>query len=123
MQQLARLVYGVFGVLALGLGTVVVFKPALALPPEAFSPLAAHLMREQGAEGIFIGLMAFWCLVHYANRRPVHFGLVLFTGLFAGIHWAEYLQGRRQLWSPLANSLPFLLFLVTAPFKNSPKRP
>ena len=120
MKNLARLVYGVFGVLAIGLGIVAVFKPALALPGEAFSPLTAHLTQEQGSEGVFIGLMAFWCLFHFDHRRPVHFGLVLFTGLFAGIHWAEYLHGRRPLMSPLANSVPFLLFQVTAPFKNAP---
>jgi hypothetical protein len=122
MKNLARLAYGVLGALAIGLGTVVLFKPALALPGVAFSPLSAHLLREQGAEGIFIGFMAFWCLFNFHNRRPVHFGLVLFTGLFAGVHWAEYLHGRRQFLSPLANSLPFLLLLFTAPFKNSPNR-
>ena len=116
----ARAVYGVFGTLAIGLGILALFKPALALPSEAYSPLTAHLIREQGAEGVFIGFMAFWCLFHFEARRPVHLALLLFTALFAVIHWAEYLQAGRQLSSPLVSSLPFLVFLATTPFKRSP---
>jgi hypothetical protein len=90
-------------------------RPELALPPDAYSPVTAHLVREQGAEGVFIGLMALWCLAHFAQRRPVHYALLVFASLFALIHWAEYLGGRRPLASPLVNSVPFLLLIATAP--------
>ena len=120
MKIVARAVYGVFGTLAIGLGILALFQPALALPSDARSALTAHLIREQGAEGVFIGLMAFWCLFHFEARRPVHFALLLFTALFAAIHWAEYLHARRQLASPVLNSLPFLAFLATTPFKRLP---
>lgn len=112
MAIVARVIYGVLGGLAIGLGVLVLFKPALALPAEADSTLTAHLVREQGAEGIFIGLMAFWCLFNFDRRRTVHFALMLFTILFAGIHWFEYLHARRSLLSPIANSVPFLALVV-----------
>ncbi|HEV8267046.1 MAG TPA: hypothetical protein VGR00_02385 [Thermoanaerobaculia bacterium] len=115
MNVVARLVYVVFGTLAIGLGIVALVAPALALPRMGYSPLAAHLVNEQGAEAVFIGLMAFWCVAHFDERRPVHYALLVFALLFAGIHWAEYFHGRRQVLSPVVNSVPFVLFAVTAP--------
>src|SRR5262245_18844872 len=109
----ARWVYGVFGTLSLGLGVLTFVKPDLALHPESYTPFTAHLIRDQSAGGIFIGLMSFWCLFHYDHRCPVHFALVLFTALFAGIHWAGYFHASRQLLSPILNSLPFLAFVAT----------
>ena len=120
MKKVTRVVYGIFGALAMILGALALVKPALALPPESYSPLTAHLIREQSAGGIFIGLMALWCLFNYDDRRPVHLALVLFTALFAGIHWAEFLHGRRQLLSPILNSLPFVAFVATIPSKVTP---
>jgi hypothetical protein len=117
MRIVARVIYGVLGGLAISLSFLVLFKPALALPPEAYSTLTAHLVREQAAEGMFIGLMSFWCLVNFDRRRAVHFALILFTAVFAGIHWAEYFHARRPLLSPLLNSVPFLALVATTPFK------
>ena len=121
MPSLARATYAVFGTLAVGLGVIALVHPASALPSEAVSPLTAHLIQEQGAEGIFIGLMSLWCLLGVSSRRPVHMALLIFTALFAGIHWFEYLQARRTLASPLLNSIPFLAFLTTAPFSRVSK--
>jgi hypothetical protein len=115
MRIVARAIYGVFGGLAIGLSLLALFKPALALPIEDYSTLTAHLVREQAAEGMFIGMMSFWCLLNFDQRRPVHFALILFTAVFAGIHWAEYFHGNRQLVSPLLNSVPFLAFVATTP--------
>ena len=81
MKAAARFVYGALGVLAMGLGLIAVFKPALALSEEAYSPLAAHLIQEQGAEGVFIGLMALWCFFNLERRRPVHLALLVFAFL------------------------------------------
>ena len=88
MKWVARTVYWVFGTLATGLGLLVLYNPALALSSEAYSPLTAHLIREQGAEGVFIGIMAIWCFFNFERCRPVHLALLLFAALFAGIHWA-----------------------------------
>ena len=115
MQAAARAVYMVFGGLALLLGALALLRPELALPAEGVNPLTTHLVREQAAGGIFVGVMALWCAFHLERRRPVHLALLLFTALFAAIHWAEYLGDRRQIASPLVNSVPFLAFLVTIP--------
>jgi uncharacterized protein DUF4345 len=115
MNGVARTVYGTFGVLTIALGALVLIKPALALPPDESSTLAAHLVREQAAGGVFIGVMALWCAFHLERRRPVHFALLLFTALFAAIHWAEYFEDRRQLASPIVNSIPFLAFSALTP--------
>jgi sulfatase modifying factor 1 len=40
---------------------------------------------------------------------------LLFTALFAAIHWAEYLGDRRSLLSPLVNTVPFLALLAVRP--------
>lgn len=116
MRIVARVVYGVFGGLAIGLSALVLFQPALALPSEHYSLVTAHLVREQAAEGLFIGVMAFWCLFNFDRRRGVHFALMLFTAVFAAIHWDEYFHARRQLLSPLLNSVPFLALVATTPF-------
>src|SRR5262245_3711129 len=99
MKSIALAAYALIGTLAMILGIAVLLDPALALPPDARAPLAAHLVREQGAEGVFIGLMAFWCLLHFDQRRPVHYALLLFAAIFASIHWAEYFAGRREIVS------------------------
>ena len=114
MRTVARGFYAAFGTLALALGVLVLFRPELALPSDGVSSLTAHLIREQGAEGVFIGLMSWWCFFHFEARRPVHLALLLFTALFAGIHWAEYLKDRRHLTSPLVNSAPFVVLAATA---------
>jgi hypothetical protein len=120
MKRLALVTYGLFGTVAVGLGVIALLAPALALPREAHSPLTAHLIREQGAEGVFIGLMAFWCLLHFEARRPVHYALLLLTALFATIHWADYFNGPGILAIPVINSLPFLFFAATAPWTRPP---
>jgi hypothetical protein len=119
MKSLALAVYGLFGSLGVLLGIAVLLKPALALPPDSYSPVTAHLVREQGAEGVFIGLMALWCLAHFGQRRSVHYALLVFASLFALIHWAEYAGGRQQLASPLVNSVPLLLLVATAPWPKA----
>ena len=113
MKGFARAVYLVLGGLILGLSVLALVRPELALHPEETSALTKHLVREQAAGGVFIGVMALWCFFHFERRRPVHLALLLFTALFAAIHWAEYLQQRRRLTSPLVNSAPFVLLAVT----------
>jgi len=118
VQTIARVVYVVFGTLGIAAGILALLDPSVAVPPDAASPLTRHLVREQGSEGVFIGLMFLWCAFHFEERRPVHFALLLCTALFAAIHWAEYYSGRRQLLSPLLNSLPFVVMALTAPWSR-----
>ena len=119
MRSTTRAVYVVFGALAIGAGAAALLSPGLILSPEDLTPLASHLVREQAAGFIFIGLMFFWCVRHFDERQPVHFGLLVFTGLFAAIHWAAYLEDQRNLVSPLVNSVPGLVLALTA---RSPTR-
>jgi len=115
-RRFAILVYAVLGTLGVAGGILALINPSIAVPPGTVSPLIWHLVREQGSEGIFIGLMFFWCAWHFEQRRSVHFALLLLTLIFAVIHWTEYFSGRRELLSPVLNSVPFLLLVVTAPW-------
>jgi hypothetical protein len=108
-------IYAVFGALSLVAATAALLAPQLVLADD-FSPLTAHLIREEAAAFVFIGLMFFWCLRHFDQRRPVHLALMVFTGLFAVIHWADYLREYRHIEGALVNTVPVLVLTVTAPF-------
>src|SRR5688572_24118483 len=113
-----------FGSLFLVLGVIAVLAPAAALPAEGQSSLMAHLVREQGAHAVFIGLMSFWCLRHLSQRGFVHYALLVFAALFSAIHWSEFVSGNRSLLSPILNTLPFLALGLTAPrFSTRAHRP
>ncbi|HET9298909.1 MAG TPA: hypothetical protein VFO11_03120 [Candidatus Polarisedimenticolaceae bacterium] len=114
MRVFARAVYLVLGALILALSAVALVRPQVALHPEETTALTTHLVREQAAGGAFIGAMALWCFFQFERRRPVHLALLLFTALFAAIHWAEYLNARRSLVSPLVNSAPFVLLAAAS---------
>jgi len=115
-HRLARIVYAVLGTVFAGLGIVALVRPSIVVSAANDNALTAHLTREQGAEALFVGLMTWWCAFQGRERRPIHFMLLLFAFLFAAIHWAEYVHGRRQIVSPLVNSIPFLMLLVVTPF-------
>jgi hypothetical protein len=115
MRTATRGMYVVFGTLALLAGAAALLQPTLILP-DVHSQLAAHLIREEAACFIFVGLMFFWCFSHFDERRPVHLALLAFTAIFAGIHWADYLRDLRNLISPLVNTAPVLILAVTAPW-------
>jgi hypothetical protein len=115
MKRVTQLLYGLVGIGALLLGAIAVLAPGVILEDARSSPLVAHLAREQGAEFVFIGLMAIWCLRHFEARWPVHYAFMLFTALFAGIHWAGYLQSGHYITGALANTVPFVAFALTAP--------
>lgn len=119
MNQLARGVYGIFGVLTLALGVAAVVRPSLAIPLDSYSALTSHLVREQGAHGVFIGLMSLWCMTHFTQRRLVHWYLLVFALLFSAIHWLEFFQHNRTLASPAVNTVPLLLFALTAPWTKA----
>ena len=111
---MTRAIYAIFGGLALAAGVAALIMPSLILGDDT-SPLTAHLVREEAAAFVFIGLMFFWCLNHFEQRRPVHFAFLVFTGLFALIHWGDYMNDQRNLLSPVVNTLPVLILGITAP--------
>jgi hypothetical protein len=118
MKTFTVIVYGLLGVLAIAAGLVAWVMPAVALPAGEATPLTSHLTRELSSAFVFIGLMFFWCIRHYEQRRPVHMAFLVFIVLFAGVHWHDYLADRRDVMSPLVNSIPVALLAIAAPFKQ-----
>lgn len=112
MKKANQIIYGLFGALAILLGVAVLLFPrVLNSEAERTGPLI-HVLREEGAAGVFIGLMSIWCIFNYEKRNPVHYFLIVYALLMAAIHWFEYLTGHRHLMSPLLNTVPFALFVL-----------
>lgn len=122
MEGFARGVYAVFGGLALLAGAVVLVRPSLLLMP-GDPPIMAHLLREEAAAFIFIGLMFLWARRHFSSRRPVHFAFLVFTALFGAVHWVDYFGDARDIWSPVLNTVPFVILLLTSPRRRDVRTP
>lgn len=116
MKAANKIIYGFFGVLAILFGVVTLVSPADLLDEAARSFHLAHATRENGAAGIFIGLMSFWCAFNYERRRSVHYCLMVFAFLLAAIHWFDYFGGHLPWISPVYNSVPFTVLLIMAAF-------
>ena len=119
MKKINSVVYGLFGAGAMLYGAAALLSPKALESNAAQSFRFAHILREQGAAAIFIGLMAFWCIFNYERRRGVHYCLMVFTFLLAAIHWLDYFAGHLGWMSPLYNSVPFLVLLIMAVFSRS----
>jgi len=115
MQTVTRAIYVLFGVGAIAAGVAGLLSPGLVIPEVRESSLTAHLVREQSAGFVFIGVMFLWCWRHYELRRPVHFGLLLFTVIFAAIHWAGGYGNIRLL---AVTTLPAVVLAGTTPWKG-----
>ena len=98
--------------MAYGLGGLI--RPDALAPDASQSFVIGHLLREQGAAGVFIGLMFFWCIFNEDRRTAVHYFLTLFAFLVAAIHWFDFFGGHLSWKSPLYNSIPFLILLLMA---------
>ncbi|MGI9066724.1 MAG: hypothetical protein ACR2HX_10005 [Pyrinomonadaceae bacterium] len=120
MKKLNLLVYGIYGIVALLVGVTALLFPA-RLEPDAPSRLI-HILREGGAASVFVGLMSFWLLFHYDQRRTVHLLLTVFAFLIAGIHWFDYFGGRKPLASSLLNSVGFAALSALAIVSPRPKK-
>lgn len=114
MRKLNSIIYGVFGALALVYGIGALIRPQAIAPDAAQSFEVGHLLREQGAAGVFIGLMFVWCIFNEQKRTAVHYFLTLFAFLVAAIHWVDFFNGHLSWKSPLYNSAPFLILLLMA---------
>jgi uncharacterized protein DUF4345 len=114
VKKVSSVVYGIFGTVAIVFGVAALLFPGAVEPEATESTHLAHLLREQGATTVFLGLMSFWCIFNYDRRRLVHLFLTLFTFFIAGIHWFDYLGGRRPLLSGILNTVPFAILLAMA---------
>jgi hypothetical protein len=119
MRAITIGLYGVGGALAVVGGLVAVAAPRMILPGPETTPLAAHLIQEEGATFVFIGSMLLWCTRNFERRRPVHLAMVVLTALFAVIHWMGNVRHPEYIARGLVNTVPFVLFAVTAPFRAS----
>lgn len=114
VRKLNSIIYGVFGALALVYGLGALIRPQAIAPEADQSFEVGHLLREQGAAGVFIGLMFVWCIFNEPKRTAVHYFLMLFAFLVAAIHWWDFLNGHLSWKSPLYNTVPFLILLLMA---------
>ena len=114
MKKTSLVVYGILGTGALLYGLTALLFPSALLSDATQSVHPAHILREQGAAAIFIGLMSFWCILNYERRTIVHYFLTIFAFLLTAIHWFDYFAGHLPLISPLYNTVPFAVLFFMA---------
>jgi uncharacterized membrane protein len=114
MTTTNKILYGIFGAGAVLYGVLTLIFPAWLVKEGSSSTLLSHLLREEGAAAVFIGLMFLWCIPNYERRRSVHYFLMVLALLMAAIHWFDFFAGHSGWLSPLYNSVPFLVLLVMA---------
>ena len=114
MKKANQVIYGVLGAGALAYGVVNLLFPTFMVSEAASSFFVSHILREEAAAAIFIGLIFFWCIFHYESRKPVHYFLIVFAFLLAAIHWFDFLTGHLNWMSPLYNTVPLIVLTVMA---------
>jgi len=122
LKKINSIIYGIFGAGAIVAGVAALLFPPAIIASAAQSFPLAHILREEGAAAIFIGLMALWCIFNYERRRSVHYFLMVLTFLLAAIHWCDYFAGHLPWISPLYNSVPFIVASLMAVLSRSPER-
>jgi len=120
MKKISFLVYSLYGCVAILAGLTALLFPN-TLEPDASARLV-HILREGGAALVFVGLISFWLLFHYDQRRTVHLLLTVFAFLIAGVHWFDYFGGRKPLASALLNSVGFVVLLAMIIFSPRPQK-
>ena len=118
MRKVNSVIYGAFGTGAIIYGIAALLFPAALESNVVQSWRFAHILREQGAAAIFVGLMAYWCIFNYERRRAVHYFLVVFALLLAVIHWHDHFAGHLRWTSPIVNTVPFVVLLIMAVFSR-----
>lgn len=115
MKRLNVIIYAVLGAIAVIYGVANLLWPTVLVKEAATSFPLSHILREQAAAAIFIGLMSLWCIFNYERRRAVHYFLIVFTFLLSAIHWFDYLTGHLNWMSPLYNTVPVVVLLLMLP--------
>ena len=119
MKKINSIIYGLFGTGAIVYGVAVLLSPSVLVPEAAQSFPLRHILKEQAAAAIFVGLMAFWCIFNYERRKSVHYCLMVFAFLLAAIHWGDHFAGHLSWISPLYNSVPFIVLSIMAVLSRS----
>ncbi len=112
MKKTNSIIYGLFGVGGILYGVVALLVPTFFIVEAAQSFHVRHLLKEEGAAAVFVGLMAFWCIFNYERRAAVHYSLMIFAFLLAAIHWSDHFAGYLGWISALYTSVPFLVLLI-----------
>jgi peptidoglycan/LPS O-acetylase OafA/YrhL len=118
MKKANQIIYALFGAIAILLGVAVLVFPRLLTSEAERTVPMMHILREEAAAGVFIGLMSIWCIFNYEKRTAVHSFLIVYTFLMAAIHWFDYLTGHRPLMSPLVNSVPLIVLVLMAMYSR-----
>lgn len=110
-QKVNIILYYLTGVIACSLGAFALIMPdwIVASSPEVCQDSLAHLFQEFGSGVFFVGLVAFWCATHYRQSRSLHYLIMAFFALIALVHWWEFMQDNRNVYSPLINSVPLAI--------------
>ena len=119
MKRINAVIYGLFGIGGILYGAAALLFPVRLVSDAAQSFLLMHILREQGAAAIFVGLMSFWCIFNYERRRSVHYFLMVFALLLAVIHWHDHFAGHVRWMSAIVNTVPFVVLLIMAVFSRS----
>jgi hypothetical protein len=119
VKRINAVIYGLLGIGAILYGTAALLFPVRLVSDAAQSFPLTHILREQGAAAIFVGLMSFWCIFNYERRRAVHYFLMVFALLLAVIHWRDHFAGHLRWMSPIVNTVPFVVLLIMAVFSRS----
>ena len=116
MKKFNVAIYCLLGAGAILYGAAALLIPAVLVSEAGQSFHVRHILREEGAAAIFIGLMSWWCIFNYGQRRAVHYFLIVFAALIAAIHWFDYLNGYLPWMSPLYNTIPLAVLLIMTLF-------
>ena len=118
MKRINSVIYVLFGIGAILYGAAALLFPAALETNAVQSFRFAHILREQGAAAIFVGMMAFWCIFNYERRRVVHYFFIVLALLLAVIHWHDYFSGHLTWKSPIINTIPFVVVVLMAVFSR-----
>lgn len=119
MRKLNSITYGILGAGAIIYGVANLLFPTLLVHEAAQSFPLRHILREQAAAAIFVGLMSLWCIFNYERRGAVHCFLIVLAFLLAAIHWFDYWTGHLNWMAPLYNTLPLIVLSLMTLFRRS----
>src|SRR6266498_3029843 len=121
IKTIAKLVYGLVGVVFLVVGASVMLLHTGLLPGTIKTtvmnfahgdPLAVHLIQEMASILVFVGLIIFWFIRHYQQSKVFHWAMTTFWALFAFAHWYDGSEGPRSVRGPMINTVPFIVFFL-----------
>jgi len=114
VKRANSVIYGILGAGAIAYGVVNLLFPAFMVREAGSSFVLSHILREQAAAAIFIGLIFLWCILNYERRGAVHYFLMVFAFLLAAIHWVDYFSGHLNWMSPVYNTVPLIVLVLMA---------